>query len=183
MTALRIIYHIATPRLDHAGQYIGKLRPADTHLREYFGVVAADVLDNVQWFASLDVDQQMFGFLTNLFPVVEDNIGSVRQTFRFLEFAAGGFVQVFAGLLLHLREVVPQLQRLGIDPERGDAGGNETLVSGSGHQRELTRYHRHDGLQRYHIPVVADTGAGGVVSILVNVSLQIIADNVQKCSL
>ena len=175
---LRIVDHFAAPRLNHSGQHVREFRSADTDLRENFRIVAADVFDAAQRFSGFDVDQFVFGFRGDLFAVVENHVGRVRQVFRLFEFAAGSFIKVVAGLLFQFREVVPHFERFGIDAERRDARRDEILVPRFGHQRELPRHDRHDRFERHDVGMVADAGAGGVTRVFVDVPTQVVAQDI-----
>ena len=183
MPPLRIVDHFAAPRLDHAGQHVGELRSADAGFRKNLRVVTADVLDSAQRPARLGVDQPVFRLRGDLFAVVEDHVGGVRQILRLAELAAGRLVKVFAGFLFLLGKVVPQLERLAVDAERGDARRGEVFVSGFGHQRELARHDRHDRLERHDVGMIADPSARGVLRVFVYVAPEVVAQDVQECRL
>ena len=130
--------------------------------------------------ARLGVDQPVFRLRGDLFAVVEDHVGGVRQILRLAELAAGRLVKVFAGFLFLLGKVVPQLERLAVDAERGDARRGEVFVSGFGHQRELARHDRHDRLERHDVGMIADPGARGVLRVFVYVAPEVVAQDVQE---
>ena len=177
---LGIVDALAAPRLDHAGQHVGELRAADARLGENLGIVAADVLDHAQRFARHGIDQTAVGAGGNLVAEVEDDVRGVGQALRLAEFAAGRLVEVFARTLLGFGELVPGGEHLGIDAEGGDARRDEVLVARLGHQGELPRHHRHDGLQRHDVRMVADARARGVQRVVEHVAPQVVVQDVEE---
>ena len=180
MAAFGIVDALATPRLDHAGQHIGELRSSDPGFRKYLGVVAADMLHDFQRFARDGIHQPFFGTRGNLLAEMEHDVRRMGQARGLLKLAFCGLIEVLAGLLLGLGELVPRGQNLRIDAERGDARRHEVLIPRLGHQRELPRHDGHNRLQRHDVRMVADARARGVQRIVRKVLAQVVAQHVDK---
>ena len=180
MSAFWVVHNLTTPALHHTCQHIRELRATHALLWKYLGVVATDMLHNLQRLACVGIHQLSLRLLGYLLAVVEDNIGCVREVLGYLELPARSLKKVFAGLLLGFRELLPRSQQLGVDTERGDARRGEILISRLGHQRKLTRHNGHNGLQRHHIGVVADACAGCMQGVIEYITTQILAQYLKK---
>ena len=170
MAAFGIVDALAAPRLDHAGQHIGEFRSSDPGFRKYLGVMAADVLDDLQRFARRG----------DLFAEMEHDIRRVGQARGLLELAPGRLPEILARLLLRLGELVPRGQNLRVNAERGDARGHEVLIPRLAHQRELPRHDGHNRLQRHDVRMVADPRARRVLGVVREVLAQVVAQHVDK---
>ena len=180
VTAFRVIYHLATPSLDHTSQHVGKFRIADAVFREYLGVVATDVLYPAQRLARKTVNQLVLHLLLQLETELEDQIRRMHNVLGKLERPTSSFFEILAGFLQDFGLLLPFLHQFGHHTERGDTRGNIVLVSTFGHQREKPRHDGHGRFKRHHIGVVTNSRTSMLVGGVINVLPQIIAHDVQE---
>jgi hypothetical protein len=149
-------------------------------VREHLRVVAADVLDDPEWFAGLLVDKVELGFFGDFVTPLVHQIAGMGDIFRLLEFLSAGFPEHLADLGLELGEFAPCFKYFRVVTERGDAGRNDILVAAFCHYCELAGDDGHCGFLRDGVAVVGDAATGGVVLVVADIASQQFASYLQE---
>ena len=133
MTALRIIHNFSAPCLNHTCQYVRKFCLTYALVREYLGIMAADVLNNLQGLTGKPVDKTVFHLLSQFMTEMIYHVRRVSYILGYVELAFAGLVEVLTSLFQKFGMLLPHVDHLCENAERRNAGRNVVLIAAFGH--------------------------------------------------